>query len=721
MAIDKQPSGQASKVYSAGRRMLIGVNVIIAIVLAGAIVAVMQAFAYSAHRKVDMTLSGVNSLSEGTENLLRSLDKNVRLTSLYFETDLEERDQQRYRRTAEDLLGLYESTNRSKVTADWINPLSDHDKFKEFTKRLRESPASKKAIDTYAERINKYTDELDARMRAIVEQELQAIASTTEVAMGEQTTPESLARVEFLLMRWRDDFGLQRENVDALMPLDNPQYAAVTNIIKDLYRNFASALNNISDYGQQALAQIPSLPENQASFLRGASDRYTSILADVEAEGDLLGELEPIKSDEILSELVPTGNAIVVETDEDALVVDFSSVWPPLNEQDAGRQVKFEDRAFKGEEKVTAAILRVTHKEQTAVVFVRYGGPPPFMGGFMPGQPPAPYTTMKRQLEDANFVVEEWDLKSSVTPPEIDPAPTKTIYVVLKPTPPPRGQFGQQSQEPPFGQQHKRVILDAIGDNGRAIFIAGWTPGPIGPMPSSYEYNEYLKETWGINVDTSALLVEASEYEPGKYNVMRQDFFNMEGLDVTDHDIVNSSAARQLVLPWCAPLELSEPLPEGVEHAKLASLPAKDGLWGIKQLHKYQEQFRERKYLTKEPEDLEGPYDLAVAATRGNAKIVVVSSREFAMDSAAFAKEFSLGPQGFVIRSRNPGNVTLFVNSLHWLNDNTEFMNIGQPIDVAVLEIESKSDERFVQVLATFIWPALALCCGGVAWWVRRR
>ena len=53
-------------------------------------------------------------------------------------------------------------------------------------------------------------------------------------------------------------------------------------------------------------------------------------------------------------------------------------------------------------------------------------------------------------------------------------------------------------------------------------------------------------------------------------------------------------------------------------------------------------------------------------------------------------------------------------------SDNTQFMNIGRPIDAAVLEIPSPSAVRTVQALTIFIWPVLALACGGVAWWVRR-
>ena len=166
--------------------------------------------------------------------------------------------------------------------------------------------------------------------------------------------------------------------------------------------------------------------------------------------------------------------------------------------------------------------------------------------------------------------------------------------------------------------------------------------------------------------------------------------------------------------------ELNSP-PEGVELKRLVRLPERDGIWGVKSLQTYQEQLRQREYLTRAEGDLEPPFDLAAAATKGDAKIVVISSADFAVDIVAFARTMSIGPQGFTIRSRNPGNVSLLVNSLHWLNDNTQFMNIGKPIDAAVLQIGGKSTVRSVQVLTIFVWPMLALVCGGIAWWVRRR
>ncbi len=479
-------------------------------------------------------------------------------------------------------------------------------------------------------------------------------------------------------------------------------------------------MKDVGAYGTEQAQRDSSLPEDQARFLAEAGNRYAEPVATIEAETTALQELELLEFDDLLRQLGPTTNSILVETDDDARVVDFGKVWPPIREG-AGGRAGFNQRAFRGEDKLTSAILRVTYKEQTAVVFVRYSGQTLFMRGFMPGQPRAPYAAMKQQLEDANFVVSEWDLKASDRQPVIDPAPTRTIYVVLKPTPPQRGPMGQPSQDQPFGESHRRSVLGAIGDDGRAIFIAGWHPGPFGPFPSPYEFSDYLSDEWGIKVDTSFLLIEAMNTAPGKYTAGRPDFFNMDNVDVTGHDIVSGAMARQLAMPWCAPLELSDPAPEGVELIRLVVQPERDGIWGIRNIQTYQQQLEQRQYMVRAEDDREGPFDLAAAAQKGAAKIVVVSARDFAVDAIAFARTMELTAQGLTIRSLNPGNVGLMVNSLHWLNDNTEFMNIGKPIDAAVLDVPSASTVKMVQALTIFVWPMLAVALGGAAWWVRRR
>jgi len=713
MAVDKKKLFSASE-----RRLRVGTNVAVAIVLVAGIVVIVQVIAFQAAARWDMTSSRVNSLSEGTEDLLRGLGSNIRLTSLYFETDREEEDQQRYRSAAKNLIDLYEGTNRSKISAASINPLKDTEAFQALVSRLRNKASFQEEIAAYVTRIEVYRSDIDQQMRQLVKSEVDAMGSMSGGIGG--STSQQVAQVENLFLDLTDQLEQARHQIDLLVDSSDPQYAFAVNEVKTVYRKFGKLLKDVAAFGTAEAARNPDLPANQADFLRQAGSRFALVVVAIESETTALQELEPLDVDDVIAELGPTNNAILVETDEDARVVDFPSVWPPLNAQAGGSRAKFKDRAFKGEEKLTSAILRVTHKEQTAVIFVRYGGMPLFMGGFMPGAPPALYSAMKQQLEDANFIVEEWDLKSRDTPPKIDPAPTKRIYIVLIPTPPQKGQFGQPGQEPPFTDVHRQRLVEALGENPRALFLAGWMPGPFGPIPATYPYNDYLKETWGVHLDTSALLIRTASLEPGKYVVTSKAFYSMNDFEFGEHDIVSGLRTTRIALPWCAPLERAESPPEGVEITSLVVQPARDGLWGIHNIQAYEEQLRAREYMTKVPDDLEGRFELAVAVTKGDGKIVLISARDFALDSVAFARELAMTAQGFTLRARNAGNVSLVVHSLHWLNDNTAFMDIGSPIDAAVLEVDA-GDVKFVQVLAIFVMPFLAVVSGIVAWRIRRR
>lgn len=707
----------------ANRKLLIGGNVAIAVMVAIALVGVVQAFSYKAlsSARHDMTTGGVNSLSEGTLGLLRGLDKNIRITSLYFETDREDESQPRYRQAAKNLLGLFEAANRSRISIDDLNPLKDREKYNAVTARLRGLPAYKADIDAQTIRIDEFKNKLDGQIRTLVQQELNTVKELS-VGLGgaDPNVVKVIAPVENLFAQVMAEAEAVGEQVNALTQPENLQCAAATTEIAGLLRKISKAFKDAGLYGAKEAAQNPGLPPEVRAFLQGAAGRYGDLVIALETETTKLQELKPPQVEEVLAQLAPTSNAILVETENEARVVDFDAIWPPLD-QGMGTKAKFEQRAFKGEEKLTAAILRATHKEQKAVVLVRYGGPPLLLGGFMPGQAPAPYAAMKQQLEDANFVVHEWDLKSSDTMPAIDPPPTKTVFVIVKPTPAERGQFGQPSQDPPFGESHKQALLAAMGDTGRALFIGGWTPGPFGPMPSNYEYNDYLKTNWGIEVDTSALLIETAEFEPGKHTVGRRDFFNIRGLQAGGHPILSGEDATTLGLPWSAPLKLIEPVPPGVTRETIVSLPANEAVWGVKNIQAYQDQLTERQYMTRVPGDVVGPFTLGVAATKGDAKAVVISSRGFAEDQSAFARVMAFGPSGLEVRLANPGNVTLVLNSIHWLSDNTQFMNIGKPIESAVLKIGDTRSITMVRTLTIFVWPVLALACGGIAWYVRRK
>ncbi|MCH7814399.1 MAG: MFS transporter [Planctomycetes bacterium] len=410
-------------------------------------------------------------------------------------------------------------------------------------------------------------------------------------------------------------------------------------------------------------------------------------------------------------------SAVGVETDRSATVLSFQEVWPAMDPSMPLGGVAFKDRAFAGEQKLASAVLRLTHDEQTAVVFVRHGGRPFFMGGFAPNQPPAPFAQIKLHLEDLNFTVHEWDLAAQPDKPEIDPAPSKTIYIVFKPVSQQPNPMNPQPQSP-FGEAQRKALLEAVADSGRALFLVGWNPGQFG-MPARYEFAGHLQDTCGIEIDSGVLLLRAMGVGPGQFRFGREPFMMRENV-YSQHPIVERLGVLPAALPMVCPLKPAATPPEGVTLTELVRCNRLEGLWGVKNLQAYRDQMR-NEYQVKAEGDLEGPFTVASAAWTDESKVVVISSQDFFADGRAFARQAVLTAQGIVLRSANPGNLTLLVNSLHWLNDNTEIMDLGQPIDVPGLTIEEGPSLSFIKVLVQGLWPLAVLMGGGAVWYVRRR
>ena len=202
---------------------------------------------------------------------------------------------------------------------------------------------------------------------------------------------------------------------------------------------------------------------------------------------------------------------------------------------------------------------------------------------------------------------------------------------------------------------------------------------------------------------------------------MGQGPVDLVNFDVpSDHLIVRRLGSLHGVWPWCASLKIAETLPEGVTVEPLISLPGADGIWGVNDIQAYQEMISTDS-LVRSDDYTEGPFTIAVAATKGDAKIIVFGTREFAMDRYTRASRPVLVGQSLSFQPAFPANITLLANSLYWLNDDEDRMELGRPIDPSILTIESKQTVTAVRILVYAVWPALALSCGLVVWQIRRR
>lgn len=708
------PSAPSAPVDPGSKRVLIGANVALTIVLAGLFVAFLQ-FVGTLSGFVDMTTSSVNSVGEPTRKLLSGLETPVRLISLYAQTDLETPDQAKYRTAVNDLLSLFEACNRSKVSKEWINPLQDHDKRRALVKRLEEKSRFKDQIAS----VTKLIDDFHASVQPAVAKLIADEQAQIDAIAGLGELDPLLGNVRQALTGLEQELGDTTKAVDEYIAAEVPSYSGARSELRQtcdlVHRQLEAIAKSGPEYVRSGRAK---LPPPAADFLTNARTRYQQVMTMVAAQRDALDKATKLDVEDVIASLSPTANGLLVETDDDAKVVRFDELWPPAREGAPGQSAGFHERAFKGEEKLASAILRVTHREQTAVVFVHFGGMPLFFGGFQ-GLPQAPYAKIKDLLEDANFVVSDWDLKTGKEPPAIDPKPTRIIYVVLKPEAPQQNQM-QPPQDAPWGDEQNDALMAALGEHPRALFIAGWHPGPFGPLPSKYEFNDYLDKNWGLTVDTSQILLRFRSIAPGQY-VPAESVFSMEEVDLGQHDIVSRLQSDPLSLPFCAPITRTT-APPGVTLTTLITAPRRDGLWGVHNIQKYEEQGQSgRGYFTKEEGDSEGPFDVAAAGSNGDAKVVLVSSRNFAEDRVAFNARMGLTAQGLTMFLVNPGNSGLLLNSLHWLNDNTAYMDLGKPIQMNTLKLPSETAAKTVRVAAFVFMPLLAIGAGLVIMFARRR
>jgi hypothetical protein len=454
MAVDKQ-----EKSSGAGRAW-VGANVGLMIGLAIILTVGVQLIGYRWSRRADLTSTGVNSLTPATTSLLRDLETPVKLTSLYFKTDIEDEDQNRFRSAVRDLIELYRATNRSQITTQEINPLQDHDERKQLFRDLLALPKFKEEAAGHVAAIENFRDNLLPMIQKLLRDEQQDLERFTTLEGQDDSLINQVRRLFKDLERSVDQAS---QDIGDALASDVPLYSGAVRSIRQTGGALERGLKNIVDVGSQIAANPGGFSPAVAGFFQSARDRYQDLLAALSAQTQTLDALGQLSFDGMVADLrSDTGNALLVQTDEEARVVPFSTVWPPLDPRMPGG-ARFKDRKFQGEQKLTSAILQLTEEQKPAVIFVRHGGPPLLEGMPMPGAPGPLYRQMKLNLEDANFSVHEWDLAASDEPPAIDPAPSRKLFVVLRPAPTGMSMPGQPPQSPPFTPQKLAGAEDGDG------------------------------------------------------------------------------------------------------------------------------------------------------------------------------------------------------------------------------------------------------------------
>ncbi len=725
MAVKKSPqvkskadAGHAAVVTFKGRRWTVGSMVTVSIVFAAALMVLLQFMTFNARRplKWDLTSSGINSLNTGTRTMLDNLgDQKIYLTSLYLETDIETEAQRKYRNAVDDLLRLYQAEKPANIEIDWINPLKDQPKLGRLLERVRGREQFKTETEPYIAAIDRFENEILESFRALLQGFVTRLNSIDQsVAMGGGRPPS--AGMDQALSSWMDLGGKVVEDLKIIRSQPMPRYSSVTRSITNFYDTVGGKIDLVINVWADQQIRTSRLNDEVKDVLSSMKTELGPWIEKFEQEKRKIDDLPALELDG-LERALQQNNVVIVESNDGAKALSFEEMWPPLREGTFVGPNEFDKRRFAGEGTITPAILQLIQKEKTALVFVRHAGPRLFgVSGFGPTAQSGAHNALKAELEKLNYLVAEWDVKQTKKKPTFDTEPKRTIYIVLRPGPSMSPQGFPMAGG--MGPLERAAVINAVGESGRAVFLTGWEM-----FAAKYEYQELLSKKWGIDVDGGSMIITAVPTGPGQWGLAR-NFHSVTSVKFREHELTKGLEflQEQCVFPMATSIKPAEQVPDDVTVAELAFVPAGEDIWVVKDPPGFLDRYQDERKTGRTADDLSGPFPIALAASKGEDKVVVLAAGDgMISDAVAVANVLVIGADGKLqVRRRAPGNLALFVNILHYLDDTLQWINIASPIDSSRIEI-TEGELMFWRVLAVGVFPVLALFGGGWVWYLRRR
>lgn len=699
------------------RRWLFGSNVVLVVIIAAVIVVLLNMVVERAKPAAwDVTTGGRFSLSDRTRKLLEQLETPVYLTSMYY-VDQEDPERQAtdetQARRVNDLLKRYQDVRGGLITFEAIDPIKDTRKKTALLTRLQEKFSGQ--TDSHRAAIERFKEQAPDLLELINNEQQQL-----KPLLEEHSTLGRNANVVTVYLWFNNDHSELQYAVEDVTSLiegsDIPRYGEAANVIKTLYDTLTTHLQQAGEFFGQLAAQTEDLSDEQKAILTGASDRYAPHIEAIAQARKDMEDLPDLKLEELYDQLKSRRlKVVLVETEDDARVLEFNDVWEfqrqPGADPNEGPQYN-----FNGEAAVSSAILAMTQKEKAAVVFVYAGGSSPVKPSF--GQmrrQPAPFQQAAERLEEANFIVDEWNTEQGQTPPEIEDA-TRMMYVIMPP-PPPQQQNPMQPQPQQQGYSEETIqqITQFLDDGGRAMFLVNFSPQMMMGPSQEYPFTDLLDNQFGFDVQAG--------------QVVLQGVYAQNRTQPNPHIVVDSYGSGEIGDPMgsmpsrfvpAVVVKSADDVPEGVTQQIVASIDAdEDDYWGETDVF----QLMQGGWAEQGKDDTKPPFVLLGTASKGDTKVVVSACDQFAADQLAMATgRYMMTAQGQLIPVlANPGNIELFVNSMLWLNDSENLIAVG-PRSGDVPRIGKVSDAAlgFWKGVTWVGWPAVALIIGAIVYFKRR-
>ncbi|MFA9480176.1 Gldg family protein [Phycisphaerales bacterium AB-hyl4] len=672
------------------RRTKYGLNVAVALIAALLLATLVNWIAYrQTDARWDFTATRAHSLAPQTRQVLDGLDSEFRIVTMFRE-DLDELTRIR------DLASEY-GRRSGNVRIEHINPDVDVRRRQQLHADVREHFADE--LEPFVATVN---DGVSA-LRAITER-MPTIGTQLGEALEDEsfeqgTTRQRVQQINAVITGQQSALSQQMQGVDEALDQSLPDYVAIKEAVQQLIEELDDGLLRTGVAWFEEAVESPSVPNRVKNALLSAKRELETLR---EASRSALREMRlaerPRRYDEARQGL-SVQQTVVVFGPGKLRVIPAREMYRETAE---GQQA---DMAFLGEERLTGALIAMGLEQPPMVVFVNSGRQPAIGEQGM-------YQQVAERLASANVRVEQWSPGGRMSSTG-QPLPASS---------PPRAESGQrtvwivlpvQDDNPMTGGASKEAVAElleqrlAAGDAAMVMLM-------LDPAAGTGVYSpivELLRDDWGIRPQLDRQVLR--EVQTGGGQTQSTGQFEVDRWP-SELPVSQALAGMRGMFVQASPVHVGAV--EGVQQWPIAALQGQR-MWAARRVTD-PEALRSARYDAAESEP---SFPIAVAAERGDARLIAVADPVWASDVVTTYGQFGRGTAE-ISGALFPANSEMFVNSVYWLAG-MEGLIAASPRTQDIRRIRAMSDMTLRGYYIALLGgaPLLILGAGVGVWFVRRR
>ncbi len=643
--------------------------------------------------RFDLTASGLYSLSDQTQRILKNLDEPVQMTAL-FGTGMSEQAAARLTRI-EDMLDEYVQRSGGQLELNAFDPAKQLDKYEEFAQQVKQRHADQiqptesalKLARDEMEKTKAFCNELERQIK----RQLPRFATAPPRITGfMEQLAAYLAAVPTNLQ-----FDAREQQIKRGLQMPLPDYAGLRALAAGPFGQLRDDLLSPAAKRLKDDADAPQTPAALKDVLLNLRDAFRKRSEAIDKLIETFDALQRTDYDQA-HERIMGENVVVLMSARRLSVLPVTDLYmaPRSNMENAEPQ-------YVGEEKITGALLALTMTRRPMVLFVN-PGPRPAIG------PGGDYSHVADILENMNLDVREWSpggRQSQFGPlppqPRPEPEPGQKVVMIGLPALTIPGRMPFNPNEPRVVE----VVQKHLDEGGSAMLILGPSDMMRIGQPDA---RAKLLEPFGITARTEAIVMEPVAVGD---RTQASPYLQLSRWP-EDHPISAAIGGLPGLMIEAVAMEKSDSAPSDVTLTPLAVTPPD---------HWLETDLDSRDPMEQDADEKTGPFTLVMAAERGDQRVVAIGNKIFAHNQVTqFA---TLTAQGGALQFvQFPANAEMFANSAYWLSGLDELIaTSARSQDVRRYEQIDASGEIAVNVVVLAGLPAACMLAGILVWFVRRK